>query len=848
MKRNKLTAVLSGFLAVAVIFTGKAIQAAPDKVSQDEMLNRYERAQHLIRGVRSNHVVQNSVVYPRWIGKSDKFFYLRELKDGADFRLVDVKKKTNKPAFDHKALAKALAKATGKKVDAKRLHASLREIRIHLAPVIVQFETWDKGYDNSPGMFSSKPEDIKTWTYDERSKSLTRNKAGGKPFGWYPSPDGKLWAFVKDYNIWVKDRQTGEERALTTDGQEFYQYGHHPLGAGHFLNARWSPDSKRLLTFQGDVRQVKQETFMNYIPANNRLRPDEIKLARIARPGDKHVLTYKMVSLDVETATEQAADYKAIPRIMVGNPGDGYFNQDLGWWNKDNRLAYFIDIDRYHKHVRVVEFDTDTGATRVLFGEKSDKAFRFIGGGEDKPLLMPLQDSDELLWYSERSGWGHYYLYDLKTGKMKNEVTNGDWLVRYPLRFDAKRRELFLQTAGRTPGRDPYYRDLARVNIDTGKITTLISGDYEHYAISPKSNVRLAGNSVRWIEKNPISTIVWRDRILWDERNLNNDYPGSQDISPLSNGVSPSGNYVVVTRSRVNTVPVSYVVDRQGQKVMELEVADISNLPTGWQWPEPVKVIAADGKTDLYGVVYRPSDFDPSQTYPVVNLVRNGNMFVWTPKGSFNTTNVSYFPEAALAELGFVVVQLDGRGSPYRSKAFMDHNYGTLDVNMADQVAGLKQVAGRYPYMDMDRVGITTLSVAHFTSAPVRGLLEYPDFYKVGISRWHARGATDIYLEKFIGRNGPLPETRNPLGMVDKLQGKLMMTITLPKLQFASETIPLLHAFQLADRDVDTLVTSISFGGYVTQRHWNYLVRHLQGNEPPKGFILGDFNPSLPVS
>ena len=199
--------------------------------------------------------------------------------------------------------------------------------------------------------------------------------------------------------------------------------------------------------------------------------------------------------------------------------------------------------------------------------------------------MIPLPETEELLWFSERSGWGHLYLYDLKTGELKNAVTTGEWLVRNVVRYEAKRREIFLQTAGRDPSKDPYYRDLVRVNIDTGELFALAESNHDIEAYSTQSTPTYE----------------------WGGFNLN--------------GVSPSGNYAVVTPSRVDTVPVTYLLDRQGQTVMTIEEADISRLPKGFQWPEPVKTLAADGKTDIYGVVYRPSDFSEDKSYPVVNHV-----------------------------------------------------------------------------------------------------------------------------------------------------------------------------------------------------------------------------------
>ncbi|MBL4826096.1 MAG: DPP IV N-terminal domain-containing protein, partial [Spongiibacteraceae bacterium] len=502
------------------------------------------------------------------------------------------------------------------------------------------------------------------------------------------------------------------------------------------------------------------------------------------------------------------------------------------WWGNDSRHAYFLDMDRYYKYVKLVEFDTFTGETRVLFKETSKTHVRLMQAGENLPMLLPLPESNELLWYSDRSGWGHYYLYDLKTGQLKKQVTSGNWLVRELVRFDPKRRELFLQTGGREKGRSPYYRDLVRVNIDTGKLTTLIASDHDYFAHARSDQTvgfetGLTGNALYYRHKFTKTAVS-----------------GGKMMLVGANGVSPTGNFAVVTGGRSNTVPESWLVDRQGRKVLMVEKTDISQLPKNWQWPEPVKLLAADGKTDTYGVVFRPTDFDASKHYPVVTYIEGRPSSAAAPAGAFNMNLLGWFylRPAALAELGFVVVLIDGRGTSMRDKAFLDANYGWIeDASMlADQVAGLKQLAKRYPYMDLERVGITG------DTGGLQALLRYPDFYKVGISamlRDSRLTSSHRYGDMYEGEVGPNPDRKYPEYMVENLKGKLLITqplldaiASLPASSFRA-----IEALNRANKDYDLLVeprVGYASTAYITRRTWDFLVRHLQGVEPPKGIRL----------
>ena len=780
-------------------------KVAADTITQEIMVSRYEQAKHLMQGILSKTVVFNTTVYPIWIGDSDCFWYVRENKESKEYRLVDANAGSNERAFDHCVLANVLANLTEKKVDYSNLSLTDVEMEISLENKKVaslNFTAFEK-----------------RWRYDVLSEVCQEQGLINRD--WSISPDGKQAAFVRDCNLWVCELESGKERALTTDGEALFTYGVAGSGWGYTMESAvqtcWSNDSTRIFTVRRDTRDVKDLPVMHHVPNDGSYRPT-VTNYKIAYPGDEYIETLKLISIQVQSGLIQEANYRQIPTTRNSW---GFFKSKLGWWSRDNRRAYFVDMERDYKTVRVVEFDTDTGATKVLFEEVSDTQINLMLNADDHPALLPLPETGELLWFSERSGWAHLYLYNLESGDLKNIVTQGDWLVRHAVSVDLLRREVFIQTAGRVAGRDPYYRDLCRVHIDTGEITEVVSSDHDI-------------NVIMQTELNTITMVMI----------------GAADIS-LAGGVSPSGNFSMVTQSRADTVPVSFLVDRNGNNVLEIETADVSGLPDNWQWPEPVKLFAADGETDIYGLVYRPSHFSPDQSYPVVSHVFNTPELPWVPKGSFTNGGFfgwTYLDAAALAELGFVVVQIDGRGTPYRNKAFHDESYGRLELvsTLDDHVAGIQQLSERYPYIDTKRAGITSQA----TGGPggLQGLLQHPEFYKVGVSLMPHDSRLipgPMWGEKYEGLSGPHSESLYPEVMVEKLQGKLLLingmldTSCPPAIIFR-----LVEALQKANKDFDLLLfpnLGHSSNGYLIRRSWDYLVKNLLGLEPPKEFKLTTF-------
>ena len=768
-------------------------------ISPTEMENRYRYAQSLKQGFRSKSIAFNATLIPHWIGDTDCFWYECECQKGKEFRLVDAAKSFNDIAFDHQVLADALMEASQQQVDAKDLPISKMEWV--LSPLQITFNAFDK-----------------RWTFNAEEQHCIEQPL--YPETWLISPDGMQSAFVRKYNLWVQDLASGEERQLTKDGEHFYPYSVSPSARGsrpgnNRVEAVWSPDSKRLFTLQEDSRSVKPLPIMEYVPSDGSLRPKVTGDRRTAFPDDENINEYRFLAIEVATGKHQEAHYQRVP---VFRNAFGYFSTGHGWWSEDSRHAYFIEMVRGGDHiVRFVELDTHTGRTRVLIEEECPDTFFKLRLDSRTPIhVRALPRSNELLWFSERSGWGHLYLYDIKTGELKHPVTEGEWVVRDIHHYDSARRELVIQTSGRTDDRHHYYRDICRVNIDTGELTAIVSTDDEY--------------------------------VVFDEDSeLGANLGVTRDIC-TGKGVSPTGNYVVTTRSRADTVPVSLLLDRGGNELSVLETADVSGLPDGWQWPEPVKLLAADGKTDTYGVVYRPSHFSPDQSYPILDYSRDTREGGYLAAGSFSNNSVAglnYFNPASLAELGFIVVDICGRGTMNRSREFSKAVQIELPNSVAqiDRVVGIRQLVERYPYMDINRIGV---GGRVSSAAAISGLLGYPDFYKVGVGLgacFDLRMHQAFFSESYGDMPSSTADIQPTQSLANNLKGKLLIIhgMKSPSVTVA-QAFSLIDALQKENKDFDMLLLpndGYGSSSYTVRRCWDYFVTHLLGAEPPTCFELG---------
>ncbi len=607
------------------------------------------------------------------------------------------------------------------------------------------------------------------------------------------SPDGAKAAFVRDHNLWLRDLASGEESALTDDGVA--DLGYATDNAGWVRRDSpvllWSPGSDMIATFRHDGRGVGEMHLTTTAVGRPRLSSWKYPL-----PGDSVVFRIERVVVHLDGPRVVSLDMPPDPHRSsvtdhVAGPGGAFL--DVQWSRDGSRLA-FVSSSRDHKRARLRIADPETGAVRDVL-EETEETF-FESGGRT-PNWRALDRSAEALWYSKRDGWGHLYRYDLETGALLGRVTRGAWNVQRLLRVDEDEGRLLFTGVGREPG-DPYFEHLYSVRIDGSGLKRL-TPDSAHHEIA----------------------------------------------------LSPSGKRFVDVASTPVVPPVSVVRSIAGELALELETADVSALlQAGWTPPEPFVVKARDGETDLHGLMYKPSNFDPSRTYPVVNYLYPGPQSGSVGSRSFRPSRGD---KQALAELGFVVVEVDAMGTPGRSKAFHDAYYGNMgDNGLPDQVGMVRQLGARFPWMDLERVGIWGHSGGGFAAAA--GILRYPGFYKAAVSQagnHDNRSYEDDWGEKWQG----LLETRadgttnydnqaNQL-LAENLEGKLLLAHgTMDTNVPHYNTLLLADALIAANKDFDLIMLpnrGHGFGSepYMTRRRWDHFVRHLLGVEPPE-YAIGE--------
>lgn len=781
MKLNDSLVTRAVILAAGFHFATALADAPPT----EPLLPRYQRAAD-IQAAMEKHWIRNETVLPHWISGRNEFWYDRQTATGHRFTRVDASTGTKSDAFDHGRLATELAGKLDKKIAAEDL--PLKGVRID-AESTVRFTAF-----------------LKHWRFD-RLGNLAEDTHDLLTYS--VSPDGKWGVFSKDNNLWVEDLQSSKQTQLTTDGEAYYAYGAAPA-AGHGDPAPgvvWSPDSKYLFTAQTDDRQTLNLPVIDFAPKTGQ-RPTVIDY-RAALPGDAHVPTFRLTLIDVSNGHQTPVRYQPIPAVRMNRPP---MTANLMWWCGDSRTAYFVDVERGEKTVHVEAVDVETGNTRQLFSETSETYVELGSDVYGPASIAALPNSRQLIWYSERSGWAHLYLYDLTTGKLIRPLTSGSWLVRALLGVDERHRQAFVSVAARTKDKDPYYQEIARIDLDKGTVTVLSADEEDHKVLLPGSFAAL------------IETATGGDPV------------GLQ-------GVAPSGEYFVETVSTADHAGNTVIRDRAGKLIATLETADTSNLPKWWRWPTPVRLVAADGKTEISGVVFRPSDYDSHKRYPVVDYIYGGPQVAYVPKAFDDLT---YLEPASIAELGFVVVVIDGRGTTQRSRAFHTESYGRVETasNVEDHIAAVRQLADRDPAIDISRVGIFGFSGGGYMTASA--MLRFPDFYKVGVAGsgnhdqrlfWNTWGERyeGYPVQDYYAQQANLTYAKN-------LQGKLLLIHgMLDTGVHPGNVFQLEQALIDANKDFDLLLFPRShhdMPGYGTRRLWDYFVTNLAGEAPPREFQL----------
>lgn len=628
-------------------------------------------------------------------------------------------------------------------------------------------------------------------TFDELG--IDRPERNRRNFREVQSPDGTKAAFIRDWNLWVRNVNSGEETQLTTDGEE--NFGYATDNAGWRKSERpivlWSPDSKKLATYQQDQRHVSDM----YLVTTNVGEP-ELQAWKYPLPEDDDIIRIQRVIIEVDQP-------KVIRLKMPADVRRGTLCDDISCsggfddnqWSPDGSRLVFVSSTRDHKSATLRMADATTGEVRDIFNETVATQYE---SGQGSINWRYLFDSDEFIWYSERDDWGHLYLYNGQTGQLKNQITKGEYVVTEVEKFDIENRRIYFHANGHEEGRDPYFNHFYRIDFD-GSNLKLLSPENGHHVFS----------------------------------------------------FSPDYTYFVDSYATPSTPPVTVLRNLEGELLQPLEEASVERLEAaGWGAPLEIKVKSRDNRWDLYGLMFVPTDLDPNQKYPVVNYIYPG------PQGG-GVGPRSFYPSRgdhqALAELGFVVVVIDGTCNPGRSKSFHDVCYGDMaDNTLEDQIAGLQQLADRYPYLDLERVGIWGHSGGGFATAAA--LFRYPDFYKVGISEsgnHDNRNYEDDWGERYIGLlktdesgGSNYQEQANQI-YAENLKGKLLLAHGgLDDNVPPYNTYLVVDALIKANKDFDLLIFPNARHGYgrdsfyMMRRRWDYFVEHLRGAVPPKEFEI----------
>ena len=751
-------------------------QEAPAALTEAD----YERAERMLWD-HTDPLVLGGWPNPQWL-EDGRFWYWNRFEGGTEYIVIDPAAGTRERAFDHARMAAALAAATGEEHTAFALPrgALASEAGSLRFEVRVEGEMYVCGLDAAQCAPAPEPE-VARGRFD------------------IASPDGTKAAFIRDHNLWLRDLTTGETTQLTDDGVE--DFGYATNNAGWVKSDRpvlkWSPDSRRIATFQHDARGVG----MMYMVTTEVGHP-ELEAWRYPLPEDSVIFRIHRVVIDTEAPAGSRVIRLDMPpdqhrSTVCDHVACGPTFSDVEWSADGPRLV-FVSSSRDHKRALVRVADAITGEVRDLFEEVVETFFESHGN------WRYLSESDEILWYSQRDDWGHLYLYDASSGDLKRQVTSGSWNVDRIERIDEDAREILFMGNGREPG-DPYFPYLYRAGLDGGDVGLLTPDSANH--------------------------VVW---------------------------IAPDGETFVDQYSTPTIPPVTVVRDMDGDVLQTVERADISRLErAGWQPSIPFTVKARDGETDLYGLMFRPTNFDPTAKYPVINYLYPGPQSGSVGSRSFLAARRDL---QSLAELGFVVIELDAMGTPRRSKTFQDAYYGNMgDNGLPDQITGIQQLAERHPWIDIDRVGIYGHSGGGFASTS--GILRYPDFYKVAVSQagnHDNRNYEDDWGEKYQGlleeyADGATNYDNQANQLVaENLVGKLLITHgTMDTNVPHSNTMLVVDALIAANKDFDLLLfpnRGHGFGNepYMMRRRWDYFVRHLLGAEPPPEYEFGKLQPLVP--
>jgi dipeptidyl-peptidase-4 len=776
-------------LPLLVALTLSVLSIVPaDSMAAQGTRTDYARAEQLL-GWNAQELVLHDGIRPRWIA-GNQFWYRDRTARGYEFVMVDAASGAKRPVFDHVKLAATLSQAADTSYEPWKL--PFRDFRLS-----------DNARTIRVGTSRTRFWECDLTSYQCAGPDTVPNERPNE----VRSPDGQWVAYERGGNLFMRGTAGGQEMALTTDGTPDHGYALANIGCcQQVTNVRnntplrpyvlWSPDSKRLLTHKWDQRNVRM---MALLEAKN---PGPVlHQYRYALPGDSVIPRFDYVVFDVGS---KAATKINVPTQDAVNTSCCWLATDTVW--KDVRWGSASGSDQLFFTAGTRGFDTltlyaanaATGAARMLLKETSKTFVETNQNSGGVPNWRPVSGGREVVWWSERDGWGHLYLVDAQSGTVKTRITSGDWMVSDLLHTDDATRTVYFTARGREAGRDPYLRQLYRARYDGGAVELL----------TPEN--------------------------------------GDHQIS-----VAPDGRTIVDVVSRHDMAPVSYLRSINGTIIRELQRADITRLlAAGFTMPEPFTAKARDGVTELYGLLFKPSNYDPTKRYPIIDYIYPGPQIGSVGGRQFT---VSYGGNArALAELGFFVMQVDAMGTPGRSKAFHDAYYGNMtDNGIPDQISAIKQLAARYPAIDLDRVGIFGHSGGGFASTDA--ILSYPDFFKVAVSSAgnHDNRSYDFtWGEKYQGLVKKLSDSTDTFDSQSNwrkardLRGKLLLTWgTLDDNVHPVSSELVVNELIKANKDFDMFVLPNRNHGfanepYMVRRTWDYFIQHLLGVEPPAGYQI----------
>jgi dipeptidyl-peptidase-4 len=824
---NKLYLPLAAVLSLLSINSSVNAQTKTftitEKVAQAPKAN-YQLASRFSPN-KLRKMVYSTTVDPHWLKLSNRFWYEYETPAGKEWYLVDPASKRKTKIFDRAALAASITNIIRDPFDAE--HLPLQNLKFAADEKNLTFEVVSTVDELKKDRKDKKAADSlqkKTFYFNyEISKSkLTEvpnyTKPKAKPSWGSVAPDSSAIVFTRDFNLYWMDKEnykkavkneedsTIVEHQLTKDGVKFYSYGSNGDGENNEENEKnnkkrrpayvmWSPDAKNFVLNRNDSRKVKDLWVINNVAAG---RPT-LETYKYQMPGEKEspiteILLFNFASktykkLNTAAFKDQTVSVWSAP--LLNKDRDNEFRPSV--WLGNNSKIYFQRTSRDLKRIDVCTVDINTGMVTPLIDERFNTYVEV-----NRPGLV--NDGKELIHWSERDGWAHFYLFD-GNGKLKNQITKGAFHCEEIVNVDEKNRVLYFTANGRETKEDPYYLHLYRINFDGSGMKLLNTGDFDH-AISMSDDARFFVNNF----------------------------------------------------SRVNTVPKSTLMDNNGRVVMNLETADLSLLmATGYKFPEPFKVKADDGVTDIYGVMYKPFDFDPTKKYPVIEYVYPGPQTEAVNKAfskSMDRTD-------RLAQFGYVVLTVGNRGgNPARSKWYHTYGYGNLrDYGLADKKAAVEQLADKYSFIDASKVGITGHSGGGFMSTAA--MLVYPDFFKAAVSnagnhdnsiynRWWSEKHHGV--KEVVSAKGDTTFTysidKNP-DLAKNLKGHLLlMTGDVDNNVHPANTIRVANALMKAGKRFEMVVVPgqrHAFGEFTEYTFWK-LADHFNK------YLIGDFSPSEEIN